>query len=55
VKLELYKDGQHAAHVIFNGAGTTSTGWFAQDRIISSSWIDIKTTSSNYFDFFGDT
>lgn len=52
VKIELLKNNDHVAHVVFNGAGTTSTNWFDKTRILSSSYND-DLQHSNVFSMFG--
>ncbi|XP_033729550.1 uncharacterized protein LOC117318698 [Pecten maximus] len=56
VRLELYKEGELVAHVVFNGKSTTSTSWFSKENVLSSNWIDLKESNyekGNHFSFFG--
>ncbi|XP_060069723.1 uncharacterized protein LOC132549777 [Ylistrum balloti] len=56
VRLELYKEGELVAHIVFNGKSTTSTSWFSQENVISSNWFDLKENNNdegNQFSFFG--
>ena len=53
VLFAIYKDGQMVKRVIFNGKGSTFTSWFAADRVIQSSWVDLTTQPHNYFSIQG--
>nr|KAG5692377.1 hypothetical protein BaRGS_007990 [Batillaria attramentaria] len=41
------------AYVEFNGRGSNYMNWFSRDRIISSSWTDLRTQPQNYFSIEG--
>ncbi|XP_021365473.1 uncharacterized protein LOC110458195 isoform X2 [Mizuhopecten yessoensis] len=56
VRVELYKEGELVAHIVFNGKGSTSTSWFSQDQVLSSNWFDLKETNTEkgkHFSFLG--
>ncbi|XP_041365179.1 uncharacterized protein LOC121380431 [Gigantopelta aegis] len=54
VKVVLYKNGVAVANLTFSGTGTSSTSWFSQTKLISSSWNDMSTSTFNYFSMEGD-
>ncbi|GFS14797.1 hypothetical protein ElyMa_006755200 [Elysia marginata] len=49
----IYKDNQMVKKIIFNGKDSTYTNWFAADRVIHSSWADLKTQPHNFFSMKG--
>ncbi|KAK7477234.1 hypothetical protein BaRGS_00031545, partial [Batillaria attramentaria] len=54
VRLSVYEHGREMAYVEFNGRGSNYMNWFSRDRIISSSWTDLRTQPQNYFSIEGD-
>jgi len=54
VALVVYKGGNRVAHVIFNGTGSDYLNWFDHNKVVSSSWTDIKGEGANYFSLAGD-
>jgi len=53
VAFVVYKGGRPVAHVVFNGEGSDNLNWLSKDRIISSSFTDIKGASANIFSVVG--
>ncbi|XP_038063065.1 uncharacterized protein LOC119733765 [Patiria miniata] len=49
VKLSVRDFEGRRADLIFNGTGTDIHNWFTQERLISSPWEDVKSTTPNYF------
>ncbi|GFS16502.1 hypothetical protein ElyMa_006798400 [Elysia marginata] len=54
VLLVLYVNGQRVKHIMFNGEGSTNLNWFTGNRVIESSWRDLKTLRHNIFSVEGD-
>ncbi|GFS16498.1 hypothetical protein ElyMa_006798200 [Elysia marginata] len=54
VLLVLYVNGRKVKHIMFNGVGSTNINWFAGERVIESSWRDLKTLRHNIFSVEGD-
>ncbi|RUS84320.1 hypothetical protein EGW08_007914 [Elysia chlorotica] len=54
VLLALYEKGQIVKLIRFNGKGSTPTSWFEGQRVLQSSWTDLKSKSHNYFSIEGD-
>ncbi|XP_033740432.1 uncharacterized protein LOC117327502 isoform X2 [Pecten maximus] len=53
-KFSLYIAGIEEVYVTFNATDTDSITWFAQERILSTSFTDLKTNStSNFFSISG--
>ncbi|GFR70917.1 hypothetical protein ElyMa_002084200 [Elysia marginata] len=50
----IYEKGQLMKYVLFDGSGSDYTNWFAEDRVIASSWVDLKTLSHNFFSLAGE-
>ena len=46
VKVEIFKDGLVHSWVIFNGTGSGKYGWFSLNRILNTSWTDLKSSSA---------
>ena len=42
VRIELYESGSLAAYALFDAHGADRWSWFSVDRLLSSSWMDIK-------------
>ncbi|XP_013395325.1 uncharacterized protein LOC106162557 [Lingula anatina] len=53
VKLALYQGGIERLTLIFNAVGSDKMNWFAKDRLISSPYVDIYTSSINFFSIRG--
>ncbi|KAH3725261.1 uncharacterized protein LOC127853177 isoform X2 [Dreissena polymorpha] len=54
VKYALYKQSREVAFIVFDGTGSDMTSWFAQQRVIVSSYSDISpATTFNYFSIQG--
>ena len=49
VKVSIYKNGVEKAFILFNATGADKMSWFTPSRIIDSSWIDLKSTTIQYF------
>ncbi|XP_071785648.1 uncharacterized protein [Asterias amurensis] len=55
VKLSLYDQTGVKVELVFNGVDSDITSWFAKERLVSSPWSDLTTTTNmNYFSIFGD-
>nr|KAG5692375.1 hypothetical protein BaRGS_007988 [Batillaria attramentaria] len=54
VRVSVYLHGLEKQYVEFNGRGSNYLNWFSRDRIISSSWHDLRTEPQNYFSIKGD-
>ncbi|XP_060567789.1 mucin-2-like isoform X2 [Ruditapes philippinarum] len=54
VKVAIYNNGVEKANIIFNAVGADKNSWFTSDRIISSTWTDIKTAQKEIFSLAGD-
>ncbi|KAH3725262.1 uncharacterized protein LOC127854071 [Dreissena polymorpha] len=50
VKFALYKQSREVVNIVFNGTGSDMTSWFAQQRVLVSSYSDI--TPTNTYNFF---
>ncbi|XP_067685517.1 uncharacterized protein [Haliotis asinina] len=53
VKVLLMKNSQVRHEIIFDGTGSTKMSWFTPTRVIYSTWMDLKTSSSNFFSIKG--
>jgi hypothetical protein len=53
VKVAIYNNGVEKANIIFNAVGADKNSWFTSDRIISSTWTDIKTAQKEIFSLAG--
>ncbi|XP_071785298.1 uncharacterized protein [Asterias amurensis] len=54
VKLSLYDQTGVQVEVIFNGKDSDISNWFDKERLVSSPWSDLTTTShTNYFSIDG--
>jgi len=54
VTLVLYGDrGQRLAHVVFDARNSDPVTWFSQGRILTSSWTDLTTLTTNIFSIPG--
>lgn len=45
VKVELFRNGELAVEIYFDGRGSTSSDWFTKNRLRSNSFIDLNQTS----------
>lgn len=55
VKISFFEFGNEVAYITFNGSGSDMTNWFSNDRLLSSSWCDLRSNSVfNYFTIVGD-
>ena len=54
VLLALYVKGQIVKQILFNGKGSTFTNWFNGQRVLQSSWNDLKKKTHNIFSIIGD-
>ncbi|RUS72374.1 hypothetical protein EGW08_019872 [Elysia chlorotica] len=45
--------GQMVKNVVFNARGSNYINWFEANRVVSSSWVDLKTATHNYFSIAG--
>ncbi|KAK3581064.1 hypothetical protein CHS0354_033850 [Potamilus streckersoni] len=54
VKVSIYNQGVEKANIIFDATGTDKMGWFSPDRILSSTWTDIKSAPKEIFSMLGD-
>ena len=55
-RVVLYKNGSKVRFLKFNAAGTDNINWFSQEKLMSSSWTDLKTFTASemkYFDIYG--
>ncbi|XP_025104872.1 uncharacterized protein LOC112570546 [Pomacea canaliculata] len=53
VKLAVYEGGVEKAYMIFTGLGSNYINWFSADRLVQSSWKDLKSSAHNYFSIIG--
>ncbi|XP_025104625.1 uncharacterized protein LOC112570390 [Pomacea canaliculata] len=53
VKLAVYEGGVEKAYMIFTGLGSNYINWFSADRLVQSSWKDLKSSAHSYFDITG--
>jgi len=51
----VYESGLIKKELLFDATGTDKLNWFSQGKLISSSWTDMKTESTNYFSIQGDS
>ena len=51
--MALHEGGEEVAFILFNGRDSTMDSWFSKDRVLDSTWTDIKTETSNYFSIEG--
>ncbi|KAK7503731.1 hypothetical protein BaRGS_00004854 [Batillaria attramentaria] len=54
VRVTLIENGHEMAFVEFNGRGSTSTDWFSENRVLNTSWTDLRTQPHNFFSIAGD-
>ena len=45
----LYKAGTEVCFRKFNAIGTDNINWFTQEKLMSSSWTDLKTSHASRF------
>jgi hypothetical protein len=53
VKVAIYNNGVPKAEIVFNATGADKNSWFTNDRIISSTYTDIKSTSKDVMSMQG--
>jgi len=53
IRVSIYKNGIEKAYILFNATGSTKENWFTQDRIISSSWTDLKSAPKEMMSLAG--
>jgi len=53
VKVAIYNNGIEKANIIFNATGADKNSWFTNDRIISSTYTDIKSTAKDMMSMAG--
>ncbi|XP_068748630.1 uncharacterized protein [Montipora capricornis] len=53
-RVSVYKGGVVQKELLFNAQGTDNLNWFSAGKLISSSWPNIKTESTNFFGIQGD-
>ncbi|CAC5382852.1 unnamed protein product [Mytilus coruscus] len=49
VRVSIYKKGVEKAFMLFNATGADKMSWFTPSRIIDSSWVDLQSTTKQYF------
>ncbi|XP_076113274.1 uncharacterized protein LOC143080959 isoform X2 [Mytilus galloprovincialis] len=49
VRVSIYKNGVEKAFMLFNATGADKMSWFTPSRIIDSSWVDLQSTTKQYF------
>ena len=54
VLFAIYVRGQMVKHIIFNGRGSMPTSWFTPNRVIVTSWGDLRYRTHNHFSVKGD-
>ncbi|KAK3591361.1 hypothetical protein CHS0354_040323 [Potamilus streckersoni] len=54
VKVAIFNNGLEKANIIFDARGADKNSWFSPDRVISSTWADIKNAPKNLFSMLGD-
>ncbi|XP_052233684.1 uncharacterized protein LOC127846468 isoform X4 [Dreissena polymorpha] len=54
IRVSIYNGGVEKAYILFNATGSTKENWFTSDRIISSTWTDLKTTTKELMSLSGD-
>ena len=52
-KVVLYTGAASQKELLFNAVGTDKLNWFSVDKLVSSSWTDIKSERRNYFSIQG--
>ncbi|XP_076470008.1 uncharacterized protein LOC143300296 [Babylonia areolata] len=54
IKVAVWNEGQEKANIIFDARNTDKMSWFDPQRIISSTYNDLRGASFNFFDMRGD-
>ncbi|CAC5382849.1 unnamed protein product [Mytilus coruscus] len=54
VRVSIYKNGVEKAFMLFNATAADKMRWFTSSRIIDSSWVDLQSTTKQYFAMFQD-
>ncbi|XP_025084646.1 uncharacterized protein LOC112558387 [Pomacea canaliculata] len=49
VKLSVYKDGEEKQYAVFDGRDSSYLSWFNEQKLLESSWTDLKTAKKDYF------
>ena len=49
----MYKGGSVVKELLFRGTGSDRYNWFSATRLITSSWVDIKSQPKNFFSLHG--
>ncbi|CAG2255707.1 unnamed protein product [Mytilus edulis] len=49
VRVSIYKNGVEKAFMLFNATGSDKMSWFTPSRIIDSSWLDLQSSTKQYF------
>ena len=49
----LFENGVSVGNITFNAVGATSTTWFTESRMTSSSWTDMIGNTFNFFSLDG--
>ncbi|CAG2229243.1 unnamed protein product [Mytilus edulis] len=49
VRVSIYKNGVEKAFMLFNATGADKMSWFTPSRIIDSSWVDLQSSTKQYF------
>lgn len=52
-KVVLYTGAASQKELLFNAVGTDKLNWFSVDKLVSSSWTDIKSERRNFFSIQG--
>lgn len=53
VRVSVYENGSAVKELFFRGTGSDRYNWFSATRLITSSWVDIKTQPKNFFSLHG--
>lgn len=51
--MSVYENGSAVKELFFRGTGSDRYNWFSATRLITSSWVDIKTQPKNFFSLHG--
>ncbi|XP_052816208.1 uncharacterized protein LOC128242861 isoform X2 [Mya arenaria] len=54
IRVSIFNNGIEKAYILFNSTGSTKENWFTSDRIIDSSWTDLKTAQKEIMSLSGD-
>ena len=53
MKVSVYNNGVEKAYIVFNATGADKNSWFTNDRIMYSSYTDIKSMSKDVMSMQG--